>query len=177
MANLHMQRRRGNGRERGATLVEFALICPLLFMLLLGTLTGGLTLSRQNSVENAVREGTRFGAVTLFTPATVDTYLANVIAQTRDAATGDLAAGVDSQYICASVVYQTTATPPANLTRRIRQVRGVSQTPENAACFTDSRPAGEKRVQVAASRRSDIEGILFTLKPTLDSRSVTRYER
>ncbi|MFP5580169.1 MAG: TadE family protein [Acidimicrobiia bacterium] len=51
-----------NRREAGASLVEFALLAPVLFALLLGMITGGLSLSRKNSMENAVREGARFGA-------------------------------------------------------------------------------------------------------------------
>lgn len=42
--------------------VEFALVLPLLVMLLLGVTTTGLSYSRAIGVTNAVREGARFGA-------------------------------------------------------------------------------------------------------------------
>ena len=53
------QLRRG---ERGASAVEFALIIPLLVMLLIGTVTAGLVYADHVSVTNAAREGARYGA-------------------------------------------------------------------------------------------------------------------
>lgn len=56
-------RRVGAERRRvpGASLVEFALLVPLLFMLLLGIITAGLALATKNSMTNAVREAARLG--------------------------------------------------------------------------------------------------------------------
>src|SRR5258708_12152723 len=48
--------------EQGASLVEFALIVPLLFALVLGIATGGLAYNRKISITNSRREGARFGA-------------------------------------------------------------------------------------------------------------------
>ena len=42
--------------------VEFALIFPLLAMLMMGIVTGGLSYSNALGVQNAVREGARYGA-------------------------------------------------------------------------------------------------------------------
>src|SRR5687768_2460716 len=56
---------RATSRRRnadGAVAVEFALIFPLLVMLLLGTTTAGLSYSRAVGLANATREGARFGA-------------------------------------------------------------------------------------------------------------------
>lgn len=49
--------------ERGQGLVEFALITPLLLLLLLGTIDLGRTFFIYSEVSNAVREATRFGSV------------------------------------------------------------------------------------------------------------------
>ncbi len=51
-----------NRHDGGASLVEFALLAPVLFSLLLGMVTGGLALSYKNSMTNAIREGARLGA-------------------------------------------------------------------------------------------------------------------
>ena len=173
--------RRLRDRDSGVSLVEFAIIMPVLFMLLIGMITGGMTLSRHNSVKNAVREGTRFGAVNPITSTTVDSYLQEVIDQTREGATGDLAGSVANQYICASVVYEIPATPTVTAStgtrRRIEQNGVLGGATSGTPCFTDTRPAGEFRVQVEARRTSEIEGVFFSLNPTLSSRSVTRYER
>ena len=53
--------RRGRG-DRGVALVEFAIIAPLVFMLIVGSITGGIAPGQKNSMTNAVREGGRFGA-------------------------------------------------------------------------------------------------------------------
>jgi Flp pilus assembly pilin Flp len=50
-------------RERGAVAVEFALVLPILVMLLVGTITSGLSYSQALGITNAVREGSRFGAI------------------------------------------------------------------------------------------------------------------
>jgi Flp pilus assembly protein TadG len=50
-------------RERGAAAVEFALIAPLLFMLLFGIFQFGLVWSQKNVYVGAAREGARYAAV------------------------------------------------------------------------------------------------------------------
>ena len=57
-----ISRRRLRRGERGASAVEFALIIPLLVMLLLGTITAGLVYADHVSLTNAAREGARYGA-------------------------------------------------------------------------------------------------------------------
>src|SRR5688500_18036442 len=76
------ERTRGGGRdERGASLVEFALILPVFMMLLLGMFTGGMAYNRRLTITSAAREGGRYAA-TLPTAAygTVDLWLADVAA-------------------------------------------------------------------------------------------------
>ena len=48
--------------DHGAATVEFALTLPLLMCLILGVITGGITLNQKIAVTNGVREGSRFGA-------------------------------------------------------------------------------------------------------------------
>jgi hypothetical protein len=43
-------------------------------------------------------------------------------------------------------------------------------------CFNDGRPLTEARVQVIASRTSDLEALVFTRRLTLQSGAVSRYE-
>ena len=55
----------GDARKRsesGAVAVEFALVLPVLVMLLLGITTSGLSYTHAIGATNAVREGSRFGA-------------------------------------------------------------------------------------------------------------------
>lgn len=57
-----LSRARTVRRERGAAAVEFALVVPILIMLLMGMIWTGLTFSDHLSATNAVREGARYGA-------------------------------------------------------------------------------------------------------------------
>jgi TadE-like protein len=50
-------------REEGAAAVEFALLLPLLLMILFGIIEFGLVLYNQEVITNASREGARFGIV------------------------------------------------------------------------------------------------------------------
>lgn len=49
--------------ERGAALVEFAILMPLLLLLILGTIEFGWLFGQFNDVRHAAREGARFAAV------------------------------------------------------------------------------------------------------------------
>lgn len=49
--------------RRGATLVEFALILPLLIILIFGIIEFGLIMYDQQVITNAAREGARYGIV------------------------------------------------------------------------------------------------------------------
>jgi Flp pilus assembly protein TadG len=51
------------GRERGANLVEFAILMPLLLLMLLGIIEFGYFLGEYNDVRHGAREGARLAAV------------------------------------------------------------------------------------------------------------------
>ncbi len=50
-------------RQRGQELVEFALILPLLLLLMVGIFEFGYVVFAYNTLSNAVREGARLGSV------------------------------------------------------------------------------------------------------------------
>ena len=172
MGNVRARRRQPGRTDGGASLVEFALILPLFVVLIFGMITGGIALSQQNSVKNAVREASRFAAVspTGTTAPEVQAYLDGVIQQVEDASTGDLADSVDGKQIC--VAHTTNGTVFASRTKT-----GATTAPlDSTACFSDglgTRP----RTQVLAKRRSEIGAIFFTVPINLSSQSVSRYER
>lgn len=169
--------RHGGGRQHGASLVEFALLAPVLFLILLGTITGGLSLSRQNSVKNAVREATRFGAVL---PNFDDTTanLNALYAQVVSAATGDLDVGVDDREICVALIDDDNSWE--------YQLYGATATPASpsasalATCqegFDASVGSNTQRIWVRAHRTSEVQAILYADDWDLDARSLARYER
>ena len=55
--------RRLRSEERGAALVEFALVVPLLMAMMCVIIDFGLALFTLNNITSAVREGARWGAV------------------------------------------------------------------------------------------------------------------
>jgi len=61
VSRLHQ--RRGEGNERGTTLVEFALLMPMLVVLLSGVLELGRALDIWLVVTNATREGGRYASL------------------------------------------------------------------------------------------------------------------
>jgi Flp pilus assembly protein TadG len=58
-----IRRMRGIRSERGAALVEFALVVPILVLMMCATIDFGLVVYTLNNLTAAVREGGRFGAV------------------------------------------------------------------------------------------------------------------
>lgn len=105
-----MMRRKG---EKGAAAVEFALVLPLLVMLLVGMLEFGLVLWRQEMMTNATREAARAGIVAgnpRLTQAEIQAVLASNLslagidpAATTITITG--AEGVSGDPLTVSVVY------------------------------------------------------------------------
>jgi Flp pilus assembly protein TadG len=53
--------KRGRG-DRGAVMVEFAIVLPILMVLLLGIITGGIAIHQHQRVGHATREGARYAA-------------------------------------------------------------------------------------------------------------------
>ncbi|GAB2622208.1 pilus assembly protein [Nocardioides ginkgobilobae] len=63
-----MVNRRPAQRERGAAAVEFALVVPLLLMLVFGIISYGYMLSFRQALSQSATEGARSAAVTLNSP-------------------------------------------------------------------------------------------------------------
>lgn len=173
------QRRRAR-RGEGASLVEFALILPVLILLLVGMITAGISLSRQNSVKNAVRETTRFGAVL---PA-FDTAgnLGDLYDQVVSAATGDLDTGTSGRQICVALIdaddtwdyhlYDTNGTPTAGSDTALADV-----PPACKEDFDAGVGSGTQRIWARAERTSEIDALFTTHDVTLTAQALTRYER
>ena len=72
------RRARGAARDRGAAAVEFALLLPVLLLLVFGIIDFGRALNAQITLTQAAREGSRLAAL----------GEANVVSGTQAAATG-----------------------------------------------------------------------------------------
>lgn len=149
-------------------MIEMALILPLLLIILIGTITAGIAYGRNNSIQNAARESSRYAA-TLPGPVE-DAWLQSVRDVARGAALGDLSAGVPGQFICVAYVGDGSD-------RRMTDTNGVEVFTSGTGCFNDGRPADEPRIQIVTSRHARVEAVFFGWDVTLRSQAVARYER
>lgn len=159
-------RRRRDSRlsgDTGAALVEFAIIAPLIFALILGLVTGGVSLSRKNSMTNAVREGARMGAT-----LPEDSAWATSV---RDRVTSLSGNDLVASQVCVKLIRKPTAT-----TETVRR-SAPSTCPFGGEPSSAGIPVGECAVKVWARRASDLEVLFFSRPLTLTASSVSRYER
>jgi Flp pilus assembly protein TadG len=156
--------------ESGASLVEFALVLPIFFTLLLGMFTGGLAYTRKLSVTDASREGARYGAtLPLTAAANTDAWLQKVADVTVASSDGEIEPGESGAFVCVAYV------PGTGTARRLEKTGTASAVLSDGTCFADGR-ANESRIQVVGRRTSKLELLVWSDDLTLSSQSVARYE-
>lgn len=150
-------------RDEGASLVEFALLAPLVFALLLGMITGGLALSEKNSMENAVREAARLGATLQESTTWADTVRAKAV----EVSGGDLR----TSDVCVALV---KITAPNTETLRRSTSCGLPSSAEPSATSVE---VGQCVVKVWAQRSSELNIIFWRWDLTLETENLNRFER
>jgi Flp pilus assembly protein TadG len=154
-----LRRRRREDDESGAALVEFALVFPLLVVMLLGIVTGGLAYNQKLQMTHAVREGARYGATI---PAGQDwvsgTWAANVRELVVERSAGDL---VGSQ-VCVALVENTSSTNTVVVSVTGKPTSHFTTNSDGSPCYTEGYPQYNandtgRRVQVGAVRPAVIE--------------------
>lgn len=161
--------------ERGAQLIEFAIILPILLSMLFGIVTGGVAFSHNLSIDNAARETARYGA-TLPVNSDLDAWLGQVADVAISTATGSLDDGQPNRTVCVAYVYPD-GTDPEDQTKRLTEDSSGTRTFANQPCVADPRPNDERRVQIVLSRDSDLVVIYFTKTLNLTAQSIARFER
>lgn len=71
--------RRRDDDSRGAAAIEFALVLPLLMMLVFGAIQFGTLFNRQQALHAAAREGARVAALPSTTLSEIQTYANNAL--------------------------------------------------------------------------------------------------
>lgn len=142
-------------RERGAVVVEFALVLPILVALLLGVTTAGLAYNKKLNMTYATREGARFGATVPPSQSwTSGTWASNV----RDLVVARSGGDLDAAAVCVSLVVSSSATtsavysPSASFTTKS----------DGSPCLVDTYPQYSDsdsglRVQVTSTSSARIE--------------------
>jgi Flp pilus assembly protein TadG len=145
----------GSGRSRGAVVVEFALVLPILVALLLGVTTAGLAYNKKLNMTYATREGARFGATVPPSQTwTSGTWASNV----RDLVVARSGGDLTTADVCVSLVVSSSATtsavysPSASFTTK----------GDGTACLNDTYPQfsvsdNGLRVQVTSTSLARIE--------------------
>lgn len=174
------ERTRSSDPERGAVLVEFALILPILTMLLLGIVSGAVAWNDNLALSQGARVAGR-QAVTLplpatLTTATMDVWLDAVADQAVSASEGKLEAGVSGRAVCVAYVHPAGASPDQTFKRELSGAGSGTRTSGSTPCFDDGQGDTERRVQVVLQRDGVLDVGLRRMTLSLRRQVVYRYE-
>lgn len=178
-------RRRVERGERGAALVEFALVFPVFMTLVLGMFSGGMAYNRKNTLINAAREGARYGATLApgslgttppswppecyvagpepSSPCGIDTWVEEVADAVEQNAEGDLRDGVEGRMICVAYLW------PAG--------DANSAVPHGEKSHKLTRPATGPDTAVSAGTTTTITPCFADGRPTTEKRVQVRVTR
>jgi hypothetical protein len=169
--------------QRGAVAVEFAVILPVLLMLLFGLTTAGMSITHAIGLSNAVREGSRFGAIAHpddaklnFTPAQWSTWATGTISRVRGTQFDDPSS---STAVCVDMFKVGTGSLAGSLLCNqgdgsVQPALGVSSAP---AVTSPSIATGTCVVRVWSARPFEINLVVYPVKAGLVRRSsVARFE-
>lgn len=151
--------------DRGAAVLEAALVLPVFMSLVLGMFTGGILANRQIEVTHAAREGGRYGSLLpVDEPFSSGTWATNV----RDVVVSRSEGQLEPSQVCVALV--TGVTPVAVSDNH-------STRAGDAACFDDS-DAGKshRRVQVRAQTSATLEAIFFSRDVDVTATVTARHE-
>lgn len=172
---LYMWSWRAGGRrsrgDRAVAVVEFALIAPVLAMLVFGMISGGLAINEKQQMTYAVREGARFAsAVPVKQTFVSGTWASNI----RDLIVERSDGSLQSADVCVSLVEGSPGMVVAPTT---------TYSTSGAACISNQTfpiVTGDpgRRVQVTAKRTRRVEWVVgatdAVLKTVATARSETR---
>jgi len=164
---------RTDSHERGAAMVEFALVLPLVLMLTFGAVSTALVYNHKIDLTHAAREGARYGATLPRdqclgspNPCGTSTWAQVVQSVVVQRSLGDVAAAD----VCVALV---TGNPGSTSTGLY-----VNSFRADHLCFDDGSADPGDRVQVSLRRTSDrINGILFSFPVTLTSQATAKFEQ
>ena len=154
-------------------MVEFALVLPMVLMLVFGAVSTALVYNHKIDLTHAAREGARYGATLPRdqclgspNPCGTSTWAQVVQSVVVQRSLGDVAAAD----VCVALVTGNPGSTASGLY--------VNSTRSDHLCFDDGNADPGDRVQVALRRTSDkINGILFSFPVTLTSQATAKFEQ
>jgi Flp pilus assembly protein TadG len=162
-------------RERGAALVEFAFVFPLLAMVLFGTITGGFALNEKQQITHATREGVRYAATVPWDQNfSSGTWATNV----RDMVVERSAGTLKAADVCVSLVHNDPGTVFSGPSRPASQYT-TNGTATPCIAGQSFPTAGEdlgRRVQITTRRAVTVSWVLGTSDVVMTSNATSRTE-
>jgi Flp pilus assembly protein TadG len=151
------RRRQRCRSDKGAALIEFAIIFPVLAMLVFGMLSGGIVMNKRMSVTHATREAARYGAtVPVEQLGTPDAWADHI----QDVAVERSGGQLSESDVCVALMDGTT----------------VTASTDGAACIADDINTGQ-RVQVNASLpEQEINAIIVRVPVSVVSSATAKFE-
>lgn len=161
----------------GAVLVEFALLIPLLLMIVFGLVTAGLAFSHKLALHHSARETGRYGAtLPVSNFAGLDEWMDDLAARAIENSGGSLRAGAPGFELCIAYVHPAGVNPDDVTKRRLESPSGSVLYELGSRCFDDGRPDDERRVQVRLKREAEIQAFLLRRTVDLTSEGVSKFE-
>lgn len=167
---------RGAG-DGGVAVVEFALVLPVLMMLLLGMLSGATAWNQNMSMGHGARVAARHAA-TLPLPDTpteqsVHAWLDGVTDLAVGASVGVLDAG-PGRTVCVAYVHPAGTSPLATTSRTLSPTG--TRTSASTPCFDDGQQDAKRRIQVVVGRTGLLDTGLYRQSLVLRQQVVYAYE-
>lgn len=161
--------------DRGAVVVEFALVLPVLMVLLLGMVSGATAWNQSQSLGQGARVAGRYAStLPLVAPEDMDDWLDDIADRAISSSEGNLANGTSGRTVCVAYV-DPAGTAPDNTVSRTLDSAGV-RTSGVAPCFSDGQSDTDVRVQVELERASYLDVGFWRQNIDLRRTVVFRYE-
>jgi len=135
-------------KERGASLVEFAVVLPLLILLVFGIMEAGWLFAQQVEIRNAAREGARLAVVDFPDPGDSN----QIIAETCSRAT--LSAARASVYLSQNNAGTDSASAVVTIAQRYESLTGILSVFDNLTITSTA----EMRIEREEVNWADVSG-------------------
>lgn len=166
--------------DEGANAVEFALVLPILVVLIFGAMYGGIALNHDLSLSTAAREGARYAATlegvndAAAGGTPVVAWYTSVLDRVTGEAATSLSAAEPSSEICVAFISETGN---ARVVRRTWATGApVDSAKTSGQCYSDGL-TNQARVQVTTQRRVNWNAVLVHFTPLIGSDATARYEK
>jgi hypothetical protein len=166
-----VRRSRSAAGDRGAVMAEFALVLPVLAMLVMGIFTGGTALNNKQQITSSARDAARFGATLADDQcdSPSDCGGRSWAELVRDLAVQRSNGTLLNAGVCVALVSGPGSAPTALDASHTTKTDGT-------ACFVDGSPDDGLRVQVSTSRSDVLDVVLYRKTLSLEATAIAQFE-